>query len=276
MFKNLNRAAFVLALVALASWQSARAQGGAQSATTPQNGAQSSSQQSGTGNKQTSAPAATPTPLPPTGMQHTADGHEYAPLLEQKIGYKDWTFKSLKDGSEVDLRNALAGKKLVAVVYFAPWCPNWKAEAPVIARLYDKYKANGFDVVAVSEYATADDARNYFQTQGGAPYTVVVESESRDARDKTTHYGYRQSVGDPRRWGSPFNVFLEPAKLNKSGDVLTDKAWVVGGELIEKDVEQFIRERLGLSDQTALEPCKEEPTKADAKKADVKKQNQER
>ena len=268
MFKNLNRTAFAatLALAALgfASVQAARAQTPTQTATPA---TKPSATQSGTTTgPQTTAPAATPTPLPPTGMQHTPDGHEYAPLLEQKINYKDWTFKSMKDGSDVDLRNAMQGKKLVAVVYFAPWCPNWRAEAPVIARLYDKYKSDGFDVVAVSEYATADDARNYFQTQGGAPYTVVVESDSRDARDKTTHYAYRQSVGDPRRWGSPFNIFLEPAKLNKSGDVLTEKAYVVGGELIEKDVEQFVRQRLGLSEQSAVEPCKEEPAKAEVKK----------
>jgi hypothetical protein len=101
-------------------------------------------------------------------------------------------------------------------------------------------------VVAVSEYASADDSRKYFETQGGAPYTVVVESEGREARDQTSHYNYRQATGDTRRWGSPYNIFLEPARLNKSGEVLMEKAWVVNGELIEADVEKFIRERLGL------------------------------
>ncbi len=264
MFKNLNRAAFIFALasLALAASPAARALGHAQSATpsTTQTGTQGGSQSS-TGSAQTATPTATPSVARSSG-----DGHEYAPLLEQTINYKDWSFKALKDGSPVDLRDALKGKKLVAVVYFAPWCPNWRAEAPVIGRLYDKYKASGFDVVAVSEYATAADARTYFDSQGGAPYTVVVESEAREARDQTTHYGYRQAAGDQRRWGSPFNVFLEPAKLNKAGDVLTEKAWVVGGELIEKDVEQFIRERLGLSEQSAVEPCKSEPAKAEVKK----------
>jgi hypothetical protein len=41
--------------------------------------------------------------------------------------------------------------------------------------------------------------------------------------------------------------------------VLTEKAWVVGGELIEKDVEQFIRERLGITEQSAVEPCQVKP-----------------
>jgi hypothetical protein len=81
---------------------------------------------------------------------------------------------------------------------------------------------------------------------------VVSESESRADRDKTSHYNYRQATGDLRRWGSPYNIFLEPAKLNKTGDVLTEKAWVVNGELIEADVEKFVREHLGLDKPAAI------------------------
>ena len=226
---------------------------------------------------QQTAPAQTPPPAqtttapqpaqtPPQAQASPAPhaNHEYAPLLEQTVNYKNWTFKSLKDGKDVNLREWAKGKKLVLVVYFAPWCGNWKMEAPIVTRLYNEYKQHGFDVVAVSEYAAPADTEKYFEGVGGAPYTVVVESEGRDARDTTTHYGYRQACGDARRWGSPFNVFLEPAKLNKSGDVLTEKAWVVGGELIEKDVERFIRERLGLGEKTAATPCDD---KKDDKKA---------
>jgi len=200
------------------------------------------------------------------------DGHEYSPLVEKTVNYKDWTYKSLKDGSPVNLRSVVQGKRLVLVVYFAPWCPNWRNEAPVAARLYEKYRAQGLDVVAVSEYASAADARAYFG-EAGAPYTVVTESEAREDRDKTTHYGYRQLAGDTRRWGSPWNIFLEPSKLKKTGDVLTESAWVVNGELIEAEVEKFIRERLGLDTKdtkpaaflqqpqtttTAVTPCKQQ------------------
>jgi thiol-disulfide isomerase/thioredoxin len=274
MFKNLSRAAFVFALAALA--QTASAQGATTNTQAAQpNAAQSkSAQQPAPQNTpQTPAPSQTPQPAqivpqpsPQGGTQmiRSGDGHEYAPILEQKLDYKDWTFKRLSDGAPVTLRELAKDKKLVMVVYFAPWCGNWKAEAPVALRLYEKYKAQGFEVVGVSEYGSADDSRKYFESQGGAPFPVVVESEATDARDKTTHYGYRQAVGDQRRWGSPFNVFLEPAKLNKTGEVLTEKAFVVGGELIEKDAEQFIRERLGVTAQAA-EQCKDEP-KAEAKK----------
>ena len=179
------------------------------------------------------------------GVARAQQGHEYAPLEEKTINYKDWTFKSVKDGAPVNLRQWAQGKKLVMVVYFAPWCGNWRNEAPFVAKLHDKYKAHGFDVVAVSEYAPGSDTRTFFGEQG-APYTVVIESEGREARDKTTHYGYRQDSGDARRWGSPYNVFLDPASLTKDGEVVAKKAWVVGGELVEKEVEEFIRARLGL------------------------------
>ncbi|HVF41513.1 MAG TPA: TlpA disulfide reductase family protein [Pyrinomonadaceae bacterium] len=213
---------------------------------------------------QTAAPAPAPTPQGGT-MLVRSEGHEYAPLLELKIDYKDWKFNRLSDGTPVSLRELAKGKKLVMVVYFAPWCGNWRAEAPVALKLYEKYKAQGFEVVGVSEYGSAEDSRKYFEGLGGAPFPVVVESEATSEREKTTHFGYRQAAGDPRRWGSPFNVFLEPAKLNKSGELLTEKAFVVGGELIEKDAEQFIRERLGITAQASAEQCKDEP-KPDAKK----------
>lgn len=182
-------------------------------------------------------------------------GHEYAPIEEKTISYKDWTFKRLADSKPINLRTFAQGKKLVMVVYFAPWCGNWKNEMPVAAKLYEKYKADGLDVIGVSEYGSLDDVKACIGEKG-APYTVVTESESRDARDKTTHYGYRQTTGDTRKWGSPWNIFIEPSKITTSGDVLMEKAYVVNGELIEADVDKFIRERLGLeaANATSMNP----------------------
>ena len=187
---------------------------------------------------------------------YAQDGHEYSPLVEKTVNYKNWTLKDLKDDKPVDLRSLAQGKKLVMVVYFAPWCPNWRNEAPVAARLYEKYKDQGFAVVGVSEYGSRDDVRSYFGPTG-APYTVVSESESREERDKTLHFGYRQSTGDTRKWGSPWNIFLEPKALAKTGDVLTEKAWVVNGELIEADVDKFIGDYLKSSTASVIVPCKE-------------------
>jgi thiol-disulfide isomerase/thioredoxin len=200
----------------------------------------------------TNAQAAAATP----SVANTQAGHEYSPLVEKTVNYKNWTLNELKDNKPVDLRSLVQGKKLVMVVYFAPWCGNWRNEAPVAARLYEKYKDQGFAVIGVSEYGTRESVSTFFGPTG-APYPVVSESESREDRDKTAHYGYRQATGDTRKWGSPYNVFLEPATLAKSGDVLTEKAWVVNGELIEADVDKFIADKLKASTASVITPCKE-------------------
>ena len=202
-------------------------------------------------------PAQTPQPTPtqrpaqsqpqqqPAAKPNPNAGHEYAPLQERELDYKDWTLKSYPAGEAVNLREWARGKRLVLVAYFAPWCGNWRMERPVLARLHEKYKAHGFDVIAVSNYGTPDEMKRHFDSQPAA-YTVVVESDTHEARDKTAHYGYRQRTGDARKWGSPYNVFLAPAKLKAGGDTLAEKVWVVNGELIEAEVEQFIRAQLGL------------------------------
>ena len=199
----------------------------------------------------TATPAAQATPTPVSQA-----GHEYSPLVEKTVNYKNWTLSDIKNDKPVDLRMRVQNKKLVMVVYFAPWCGNWRHEAPVAARLYEKYKDQGFDVIGVSEYGSRDEVRKFFG-EAGPPYTVVSESESREDREKTAHYGYRQMTGDTRRWGSPWNIFLEPARLSKMGDVLTEKAWVVNGELIEDEVDKFIAERLKGNIAQALEPCRQ-------------------
>ena len=184
------------------------------------------------------------------------NGHEYSPLQEKTVNYKNWTLNDLAGNKPVTLRSLMQGKKLVMVLYFASWCPNWRNEAPVAAGLYQKYKAQGFEIIGVSEYASRDDVKAYFGALG-PPYPIVFESESRDDRDKTAHFGYRQLTGDTRKWGSPWNIFLDPATFAKTGDVLTEKAWVVNGELIEADVDKFIADHLKATSATVIVPCKQ-------------------
>ncbi|HKN82206.1 MAG TPA: TlpA disulfide reductase family protein [Pyrinomonadaceae bacterium] len=182
-------------------------------------------------------------------------GHEYSPLTETTVNYKSWSLPELKTNKPEDLRKLMAGKKLVMIVYFAPWCGNWRNEAPIATKLYQKYKDQGFQVIGVSEYASRDDVRSFFGADG-PPFPIVTESESREDKEKTLHYGYRQLTGDKRNWGSPWNIFLEPAKVSASGDVLTEKAWVVNGELIEDEVEKFIASKVVPTSAGVIQPCK--------------------
>ncbi|HEX9929334.1 MAG TPA: TlpA disulfide reductase family protein [Pyrinomonadaceae bacterium] len=176
-------------------------------------------------------------------------GDETAHLERKDFEYKDWTLKNLRDNSEVNLRSFAKDKKLVLVVYFAAWCPNWHREMPLVKKLSEKYKDKGFEVVAVSEYASLEETKKH-AADNNLNFPIVVESEKYEDRDKTTHYKYRQAVGDQRKWGSPWNLFLEPKEINKKGDVLGKKFGVVTGEMIETEVEAFIREKLGLPKET--------------------------
>ncbi len=179
------------------------------------------------------------------GLTFASAQTEQAPLQEKEIKYKDWTYKSIRDDKNINLREFAQNKKLVMVVYFAPWCPNWKHEAPFAQKLYEKYKSNGFDVIGVGEYDTVAAMKTNLDAFK-ITFPTVYESDSKEAKQKTLHYDYRKAVGDTRGWGSPWNIFLEPSKLTKKGDVLTEKTFVVNGELIEAEVEKFVREKLGL------------------------------
>jgi thiol-disulfide isomerase/thioredoxin len=181
--------------------------------------------------------------------------HEYSPLVEKTVNYKNWKLPNIMTAKDEDLRSLIAGKKLVMIVYFAPWCGNWRNEAPIAAKLYEKYKAQGFQVIGVSEYASSADAQTFFGEKD-PPYPVVAESQSRDEKSRTAHYGYRQLTGDTRNWGSPWNIFLEPGNVNKTGEVLTEKAFVVNGELIEDEVDKFIASKLGPATASVIQPCK--------------------
>ena len=200
--------------------------------------------------------------------------NEQSPIQEKSLNYKDWTYKNVRGDGEINLRDYTKGKKLVMVVYFAPWCPNWKHEAPFAQKMYEKYKANGFDVIGVGEYDTVEAMKTHLDTFK-ITFPVVYESDARDAKQRTTHYEYRKAVGDTRGWGSPWNIFLEPANLEKKGDVLLKKAFIVNGELIEPEAEKFIREKLGLNAEDkkaltaeikAIEICEPEKKIASLKK----------
>ena len=204
--------------------------------------------------------------------------NEQSPLIEKEISYKDWTYKNVQTGENVNLRDFTKGKKLTMIVYFAPWCGNWRHDAPILEKLYEKYKAAGLGIIAVGEYDPVASMKNNLDFMK-ITFPAVYESENRTEKQNTLHYSYRKSTGDNRNWGSPWYVFLTPSAMEKNGDVLTKKTWVINGEMIEAEGELFIRKQLGLpvvdakgatAEKDKIEVC-DPDAKSDLKVPAVKK-----
>lgn len=171
--------------------------------------------------------------------------NEQAPMLEKEIEYQDWTYKSIRTGEDTNLRTLTKSKKLTMVVYFAPWCGNWKHDAPILQRFYDKYKDKGLEIVAVGLYDPVDSMKANIE-QLKVTFPAVYESAERGAKQTSLHYKYRRSTGDTRNWGSPWYIFLTPSVIEKKGDTLAKKTFIINGEVIESEGEAFIRKQLGL------------------------------
>ena len=172
--------------------------------------------------------------------------NEQSPIVEKEIAYKDWTYKSINGDTKVNLRDFTKGKKLVMVVYWAPWCPNWMHDLAFVQGLHEKYKDKGLAIIGVGEYDSTSKMRDHIE-KNKLTFPMVYESEKLSERLTTVHYANRTEAGDKRKWGSPWYVLLDPAALEPSGEFLAKKTTVVNGELIKEDAEKYIQQKLGIS-----------------------------
>ncbi|MFQ5592743.1 MAG: redoxin domain-containing protein [Anaerolineae bacterium] len=77
------------------------------------------------------------------------------------------------DGETVTLSD-LRGRP-VLINFWATWCPPCKIEMPDIENLYQKYKDQGFTVIAVDQQESAEAVRQYFQEMG-LSFQPVIDS----------------------------------------------------------------------------------------------------
>ena len=182
------------------------------------------------------------------GISTVLAQNEQAPILEREIEYKDWTYKNIRTGENINLRDFARGKKLVMVVYYAPWCGNWRFDSPILKRFHERYAASGLGIIAVGNYDPLDSLKANLE-DFKIPFPAVYEAAERNSRQSTLHYKYRTATGDIRKWGSPWYIFLDTAQIEKSGDTLIRKTHIVNGEVIEPEGERFIRQKLGIPDK---------------------------
>lgn len=199
--------------------------------------------------------------------------NEQTPIAEKPFAYKDWTLKNLRGGGETNLREFARGKKLVVVVYWAPWCPNWRNDLAFVQSLHEKYSAAGLAVIGVGGYDPVDRMKKHWD-QYKLTFPSVYESDSQASRLTSVHYFQRTEAGDRRKWGTPWYIFLDTETLKPAGEFLTEKTTVVNGELIKPDAEKYIRGKLGLDNSastitvkpSAIEACEPGKNVAELKK----------
>lgn len=171
--------------------------------------------------------------------------NEQSPIVAKTINYRNWSYKNLSGDGQTDLRAFTQGKKLVMVVYWAPWCPNWRHDVAFVQGLHERYGDKGLAVIGVSNYAKVSEMKNHTSFYK-LTFPNVFDSVSTADRLTTEHYQQRTVAGDTRKWGTPWYIFLEPGKLESQGDVIARNVDLVNGELIKDEAEKYIREKLGL------------------------------
>lgn len=170
-------------------------------------------------------------------------GHYYVPLREVEMDIKDFSFATL-DGGTVTLSEAIKGKKLVLVHYFAAWCHNSNFDVLTMKELYEKYKDRGLMVIGVCEYSNETELRGFIERHK-PEYPICIEGDGKfKDRTGTTHYLYRSKLDDNRHWGTPLNILIEAADVQKKGEIVARRVRIAPGEVIKSEFEQLIQEKL--------------------------------
>ena len=108
------------------------------------------------------------------------------------------------------------------LVYFAPWCPNWRNEAPVAARLYEKYKDQGFVILGfpannfgAQEPGTESEIKTVCETRFNIDFPMTAKE---DVIGASAHPLYKWLAGELGEDAAPkwnFHKYL----INKDGTI---------------------------------------------------------
>src|SRR5262249_48637686 len=93
------------------------------------------------------------------------------------------------DGKTVSSTDERFKNKVVIVTITGSWCPNCYDEAPVLQEFYDRYRAQGLEVVALAFEYTGDAARDIeqvriFAKRLGVTYLMLYAGGVEDAEKK--------------------------------------------------------------------------------------------
>lgn len=80
------------------------------------------------------------------------------------------------DGNEVSLTDFQG--EVVLLNNWATWCPPCREEMPEFKAYYDKYKDQGFQIVAVEAGEPEDEVRNFVE-QFGLDFVILLDPENK-------------------------------------------------------------------------------------------------
>jgi peroxiredoxin len=170
-------------------------------------------------------------------------GHHYVPLREVEMDIRDFSFAT-PDGGVVTLSEAVKGKKLILVHYFAAWCHNSNFDVQTMKELYEKYKDRGLMIIGVCEYSNQTELSSFIERHK-PEYPICIEGDGKfKDRTGTTHYAYRSKLDDNRHWGTPLNILIAAEDVQKKGEIVARRVRIAPGEVIKSEFEQLIQEKL--------------------------------
>jgi len=168
--------------------------------------------------------------------------------LKDLFRFKDFIGKSM-DGRYVNFlqpkEKGYKPSRVLILSYVAEWCPNCNYEAPYLRDLYNKYNSRGLEIVARSEYSEVAKMQAVVEKHH-TPYpvitgSVVAYSEREKIRLETFQYLLRSTIGDKRKWGTPFSIII----LN--GDV--ENPYIVMGEMKADQIDPLVEKGLAITKQ---------------------------
>jgi peroxiredoxin len=156
-----------------------------------------------------------------TGQYSKIDNPKDLPAgLEVENRAPDFTLQTLK-GDEVKLSD-YRGKK-VLLNFWATWCPPCKAEMPYMQEMYEKYKKEGFEILAVN--------------------STVTEKSKQDVTEFVEKYGLSFSIpmDEKNRVSSDYEIMAYPTSffIDTNGVIRSKSVGGMTKEFLEKEIKKL-------------------------------------